>query len=83
MSAAKEFAARAILAEQGNRHDAAHTLRMAAIDMGMRFANAPHDPSRICGECYAPALADGSTLGGAPICGVDLDDYYAEMGMQL
>lgn len=83
MSAAKEFAARAILAEQGNRHDAAHTLRMAAIDMGLRYTMEPHDPNRRCGECGEPALADGSTLGDLPICGVDLDDYYADMGMSL
>lgn len=83
MSRAEEFARRAILAERDSRHDAARTLRMAAIDMGMRYATQPHDPNIICGECGEPALADGSTLGGTPICGVDLDDYYAEMGMGL
>jgi formylmethanofuran dehydrogenase subunit E len=79
MRYAETFAARAILAEQDDRHDAAHNLRMAAIDMGYRYATAPHDPNKRCGECGEPALADGSTLGGTPICGIDLDDYYDEM----
>lgn len=81
MSHAETFAARAILAERDGRYDAAHTLRMAAIDMGVRFALHEHDPDRICGECGEWALADGSTLGGLPICGPDLDSYYAEMGI--
>lgn len=46
----------------------------------MDYALEPHDPKRRCGECGGSALADGSTLAGEPICGADLDDYYAEQG---
>lgn len=82
MSHAEAFTARAALADQAGRSDAAHPLRMAAVDMGARFAAHPHSPDLICGECGEPALADGSKLGGAPICGACLDDYYKENGIQ-
>ncbi|AEK09577.1 hypothetical protein LITTLEE_200 [Mycobacterium phage LittleE] len=80
MSHAETFAARAAEAQRAGRTDAAHMLRMAAVDMGKRYALEPHDPRRRCGECGGSALADGSTLAGEPICGADLDDYYAEQG---